>query len=137
MTLAFMALYSIVITEFISEAIGRRLLFPLLLAGLCSVLYWWFTELNGIGDLRYYIVVQFFPVVTIPIILLLFSSKYTSVAGYWVLLASYILAKIFEHFDAVIHQYLVYLSGHSIKHVIPAVGLYILLRHFKMRESRQ
>jgi len=133
MTLAFMALYSIIISEFISEAIGRLLFLPLLLAGLSSVLYWWFTELNGVGDLRYYILVQFFPVLTIPIILLSFKSKYGSAAGYWALLVSYILAKLFEHYDAPIHQYLLYLSGHSIKHVLPAVGLYLLLKYYKAR----
>jgi hypothetical protein len=135
MTMAFMALYSIIICEFISERIGRLLLVPFLLAGLSSVLYWWFTEFQGRGDLRFYVLVQFFPIVTIPIILLLFKSKYSSTSGYWVLLGSYVLAKLFEHYDTQIQQYLVYISGHSIKHVFPAIGLYLLLSHYKSRRA--
>ena len=42
-----------------------RLLGPLLLAGLGSVVYWHWTELRGVGDLRPYAAVQFFPILTI------------------------------------------------------------------------
>jgi len=44
MTMAFMALYSIIISEFVSPATGRRLLWPLLALGAFSVLYWAYTE---------------------------------------------------------------------------------------------
>lgn len=133
MTLAFMALYSIIISEFVSEEKGKSLLFPLVFFGLCSVLYWWYTEQHEVGDLRYYAVVQFFPIFTIPIILLFFKSKYTSASGYWVLLGFYIIAKLFEHFDTQVHQSLMFVSGHSIKHVLPAIGLYILMENYRSR----
>ena len=67
MTVAFMALYSIIISEFVSVKAGRLLLFPLIIIGVCSVIYWQFTEVSGAGDLRFYAVVQFFPILTIPI----------------------------------------------------------------------
>ena len=133
MTLAFMALYSVIIGEFISEKWGRRLLVPLLCAGVFSVVYWSFTESRGMGDLRFYAVIQFFPIVTIPIMLLCFKAKFTAISGYWVLIGTYIAAKLFEHFDMLVYQALVFVSGHSIKHILPAIGLYFLLKTYSVR----
>lgn len=134
MTIAFMGLVSIIVSEFISIRLGRMLLFPLLTFGIFSVLYWHYTELEGVGDLRFYIYVQFFPIVAIPIILLLFRPRFTHLACYWWLMATYVLAKLFEHFDYFIHQTTGLLSGHSIKHLAAAVGLYILLKGYKFRQ---
>ncbi len=130
MTFAFMGLFSIIIGEYISEKKARLLLFPLLIVGILSVLYWWYSESQGSGDLRYYIVVQFFPIITIPIILLFFKSQYNNKLAYWILLTSYIAAKFFEYFDFEIHQTLIFISGHSIKHIIPCIGIYILLKSY-------
>jgi len=135
MTITFMGLYSVIIGEFISENKGRLLLLPLIITGVLSVLYWWYTESQGVGDLRYYAVVQFFPILTIPIILLFFRSNYSSISGYWFLLAMYIAAKLFEHFDSEIHEILVVISGHSIKHIVPAIGMYYLLKSYTSKNN--
>lgn len=134
MTIAFMGLISIVISEFISVSAGKILLFPLLILGLSSVGYWHVTEMNGTGDLRFYIMVQFFPMLAIPIILLTFTSRLTHSSAYWWLLLAYFIAKILEHFDAQIHDVLVVISGHSLKHISAAVGLYILLNSYAHRK---
>ncbi len=42
-----------------------------------SVWYWHFTESQGRGDLRPYIVVQFLPMLLIPAILLLFPARFS------------------------------------------------------------
>jgi len=133
MTIAFMGLFSIVISEFISIKLGKALLVPLLGLGLFSVIYWHITETNGQGDLRYYAIVQFFPVLAIPIILLTHKSSFNIVSGYWWLLVAYIAAKLFEHYDAAIHGMLSMVSGHSIKHVAAAIGVAILLRSYGSR----
>lgn len=133
MTMAFMAFYSLIISEFVSEKLGAKCLIPFTVAGIFSVLYWWYTESHGVGDLRYYLVVQFLPILTIPIMLTFFKSKYNHVRGYWLLLASYIAAKIVELLDHQIHSYLSVISGHSIKHVLPAIGLYLLIRSYRKR----
>ncbi len=133
MTIAFMGFFSIIISEYVSEYWGRRLLIPLLIIGIGSVVYWWVTESQGAGDLRYYAVVQFFPILCIPIMLLCYSPRYTHVSGYWLLLATYAAAKLFETFDSQIHSTLVVISGHSIKHVFPAIGLYLLIRSYRQR----
>jgi len=134
MTVAFMALFSLIISEFTSPRLGKLSLWPLIVFGVSSVLYWHVTESNGEGDLRFYVLVQFLPMLVIPLILVLFKSTFTNVRGYWYLLCAYALAKAFEHFDQVIHNSLVFLSGHSVKHVIAALGVLLLLNTYNTRK---
>lgn len=133
MTVAFMALFSIIIGEFISVRAGKVLLFPLVLAGIISVVYWYFTEIGGVGDLRYYAVVQFLPIFVIPVILISFRVRYTNVVAYGGLILAYLGAKLFEYFDGQVFNLIGYLSGHSIKHIVAALGLYILLTSYRHR----
>lgn len=122
MTLGFMSIFSIIISEFINHKAGKRLLFPLLFLGLLSILVWKFTR-----DLRLYILIQFFPTFAIPIILLFFKPTNKLTFGYWALLLSYIIAKILEYYDGVVYSYLIFISGHTLKHLVIAFGMIILL----------
>ena len=133
MTIAFMSLCAIIISEFVSERWGKWLLLPLLFLGLASVVYWQITEERGAGDLRFYAVVQFFPMLAMPVILLCGRSAFNAVKGYWLLLVMYLLAKLCEHFDAPIHQFMIVVSGHSIKHVLSALGVFCLLLSYRQR----
>jgi len=133
MTIAFMALFSIIISEFLSLKIGKSLLLPLLFLGMGSVLYWFMGELSGAGDLRLYALVQFLPIIIMPIILFFFPSTFSLTRGYWYLMFCYVLAKFFEQFDSEVYEVLGFISGHSIKHMVAAFGLYILLRSFENR----
>lgn len=135
MAIAFMSLFSIIISEFISSQYGKLLLWPLVIFGAFSVIYWQFTELTGKGDLRLYLLVQFLPLLVIPLILLFFKSNYTNVTGYWFLLLAYAIAKALEHFDSQIYNIFIVISGHSIKHIVAAFGIYLLLISFKSREQ--
>jgi len=91
---------------------------------LFSVLYWKF---GATQDLRMYILVQFYPILIIPILLFFFKNPQQKTAGYWFLLLAYVIAKFFEYFDAEIHHFLKIISGHSLKHIMVAFGLYVLL----------
>ena len=133
MTIAFMALFAIVISEFISIKTGKQFLFPLLILGLFSVLYWFFSEMNGYGDLRLYILIQFLPILIIPIVLISFPSLFSHIKGYWLLLLCYVLAKLLEHFDMQIFTTLSFISGHSLKHIVAALGIFLLLRSYEER----
>jgi hypothetical protein len=133
MTIAFMALFSIIISEFISIRSGKALLLPLILAGILSVLYWHLSEIRGAGDLRFYALVQFYPMLAIPVILFCFRSSCTHVQAYWWLLLLYIIAKLFEHFDGEVYNVLGFISGHSLKHLTAALGMYVLLVFYQMR----
>jgi hypothetical protein len=134
MTIAFMALFAIIIGEHISLRASRLLLWPLLFAGIGSVLYWHLSEGWGDGDLRLYALVQFYPMLAIPIMLVFFRSRCTHVYAYWLLLLSYIIAKLFEHFDVAVYAILGgIISGHSLKHLFAALGMYILLHFYGKR----
>jgi hypothetical protein len=137
MTIAFMALCSIIIGEFTSSRLSSILLVPLVLFGILSVLYWHWTEAAGHGDLRPYVLVQFLPMLTIPVILLCFNSVFNRVSGYWLLLSAYVIAKLFEHFDREILGATDFFSGHSLKHIAAAVGIYILLLSFVRRRRTE
>lgn len=133
MTIVFMSLFAIVIAERISLSAGRRL-FPLLLAaGIGSVVYWRQGEVHAVGDLRFYGLVQFFPLVAIPLMLLLFPPRYTRAADLIVALGWYVLAKIFEFLDARIFAWGGLVSGHTLKHLTSAVAMYWIVRMLKRR----
>lgn len=135
MTIAFMALFAIVIAEFISKKLAQYLLWPLIIIGAFSVLYWSHTESLGRGDLRFYVLVQLLPIITIPLSLLLFKPTFTTTSGYWLLLASYICAKLLELYDDAIYATFSIISGHSLKHIIAALGVLLLLRAFNNRTA--
>lgn len=130
MTIVFMTLFSIIISEFVSERLGRLFLIPSILIGLSSIVYWVF---GSDHDLRLYVLVQFYPLIAIAIILIFFKSKYNKSNRYLILLLTYLFAKIFESFDHEIHEFLGVISGHSLKHIIAAIGLYVLLDSYKKR----
>lgn len=134
MSIAFMALFSIVIGEFIGGKEAKMALYPLVILGISSVVYWAYTESIGNGDLRFYIFVQFFPLIIIPLLLLKFHSEFTLPEAYWYLLGTYIFAKIFEYYDAEIYTLLGFISGHSLKHLVAGLGLFILVQSFISRQ---
>jgi len=130
MTIGFAGLFSIIVGEFVSVRAARRILVPLLLIGYASVEYWVFTESRGAGDLRPYAVVQFLPMLLIPIILATRKPAIGATKYYWIMLLFYVVAKVFEQLDVIIYSLGGVLSGHSIKHLFaaltPATVLYAL-----------
>lgn len=122
MTIAFMAFFSVIVSEYLSIALGPRLLWPLVCVGILSVVYWSYTEGLGKGDLRPYALVQFLPGLLIPMVLLMFRSAFSSNRYIWAMLSTYVLAKAAEALDEPIFAILGYLSGHSLKHLIASVG---------------
>ncbi len=133
MTTVFMSLFAAVIAERISIRAGQRLLPPLLAAGIGSVVYSQMRELTGGGDLRFYFLVQFFPLLAIPLMLLLFPPKYTRSGGLFWLVGLYALAKIFELLDAQLFAQGGFVSGHTLKHLLSAMAAYEILRMLKSR----
>ena len=139
MTIAFMSLLSATIAESIDLKTGRRLLFPLLIIGVGSVLLWHFTELKDAGDLRLYGLVQFYPILLIPLILMLFPSSQNKSALQPLMMAViwYIIAKILEHFDKQIYSLGEVVSGHSLKHLAAAFATWYLVLLFIKKHVNQ
>ena len=132
MTIAFMALLASVIGERVSRRAGARALWPLLIVGAGSTLYWHLGELRGAGDLRPYGLVQFGSMVLVPLILLLFPARYTGTPDLWMSLGWYGLAKVFEYFDHGLLR-LTAVSGHTWKHLASAASAYWILRMLERR----
>ena len=75
MSVGFMALISLVFADRVSGVLAKRLLWPLVAVGVASVFYWAWTEQRGAGDLRPYALVQFLPIVLMPLLLLMFPGS--------------------------------------------------------------
>jgi hypothetical protein len=134
MTIAFMALFSAIVGEYISTQLARKLFAPLLIFGAASVIYWYVTELNGHGDLRAYVLVQFLPVLLIPLILWLFESKLNNGKYIWGIIGAYAASKLMELFDAGLYGAFGLISGHSLKHLTAAFGA--LIFYWALKERR-
>lgn len=123
MTTAFMGFFAALVSERVAPAFSRYALVPLLAFGAASVLYWYFTERAGAGDLRPYILVQGLPVILTPIVLLLFPGERRGTRYLVLAVAAYGAAKLFETFDDHVYESLNELfSGHSIKHLLAAAS---------------
>jgi hypothetical protein len=119
-----MALFSMVVRDRVSENIGDLILWPLVVAGVASVGFWYWTELSGRGDLRPYVVIQFLPMLLIPMMLIMYAGRAMRTSWLWATLGAYALAKLAEHFDVLIYSSIQVLSGHSIKHVLGALAVF-------------
>jgi hypothetical protein len=135
MTLAFMAIFSMVVSDRVSEKLGARLLWPLALLGVASVTYWYWTEVQGRGDLRPYVIVQFLPMLIIPMLLLLYSGNRMLTAFLWATLLTYALAKVAEYFDPAIFAWLGFWSGHTVKHLLSALAVLWVVLCFRPAHS--
>lgn len=134
MTLGFMGLLAGIVGERIGERAYRLLLWPLLGIGVASVLYWYASEFRGAGDLRLYGLVQFFPLLLIPLLMALYQPRYTGGRWIFVALGAYGLAKLLEHYDREIYDTLGFVSGHPLKHLAAAAGCWALLHMFSRRQ---
>ena len=129
MVIGFMALFVSLVSEFIHPRFEVILLIPMCMLGIASVIYWHFTD-----DLRFYAWVQFFPLLYIPIVFLLYRQRSTYQSYLFAALGLYILAKVAEVFDksffSMTHQNV---SGHSLKHLLSILAVYIL--YLRLRRS--
>lgn len=120
MTVAFMAFFAILVGEQLRPDWGRRCLLPLVVLGMASVAIWMAT-----ADLRAYAFVQFVPALLAPLLLLRHRSRLGGVGAIWLVLASYVLAKLLEAGDAGLYARLGF-AGHPLKHAVAAAGILVL-----------
>ena len=135
MTVAFMTLLSAVIADRISWVAGRALLWPLVVAGIASIAWWLRTEMAGAGDLRPYALVQFLPMLLIPLVLLSWRGTGLSSRWVWMGVGAYALAKVAEHFDAAIFA-ATGMGGHALKHLLAALAAWWIVRAFQGAPAR-
>ena len=130
-TMIAMSLVSIVLMEKTGVQTAIRLLGPLLVLGVGSVVYWRWT-----GDLRFYGFVQFYPVLFVPLVLYLFSKPFPAIGELVRLVICYGLAKFFEWKDVEVFSITGgMVSGHTLKHLLAALGVWWIVRMLRKRRK--
>jgi hypothetical protein len=117
----FPTVFAVAIGDRVSVAAGRRLLAPLVLGAIASVLWWQRTD-----DLRAYALAQFLPMVLLPLMLLLLPGHRPAaplVAG----IALYAAAKLAEAGDHALFALGGVVSGHTLKHLMSAAGAVLIV----------
>lgn len=132
MTVAFMGLFAALLEEYVSPRIGRYVLIPAVATGLVSIVWWRHT-----GDLRLYAWVQFMPLLIIPVAFLLFRPRFTHQHYLLYALGMYVLAKVAELYDRQFFAWTAQsVSGHSLKHLLAALGVFFVYRMLAQRRAR-
>jgi hypothetical protein len=132
-SLAMMSWLAAIICERVNLAAGLRLLPLMYTAGLASAIYWGWSESNGIGDLRPYGVIQFYPMVLIPLMLWLYPARYSGDGDILTVLGLYLLALLCDFTDHQIAALTGMVSGHTVKHAIAALAVYWVVIRLRRR----
>ena len=132
MTFGFMGLFAACLAERINLRAGQVLLWPMVVLGILSVVYWQRT-----GDLRPYVLVQFYSLIAIAILVGLFAPRYTRGKDVFIAIGFYALAKVLETYDAAVYATLRIVSGHTLKHIAAAVASLVLLRMLYKRKRME
>ena len=100
MTIAFVSFFAATAMERVDLKVGLSLLIPFLIFGVFSVAYWYAGDLRGAGDLRFYVDVQYYPLLAMPLIVILFPPRYLPDRWIFGVILLYALSKAFELQDA-------------------------------------
>ena len=134
MSLIFMSFFSWIIYDRIHQSKGFLLFIVLNILGISTVLYWIYTELKCEGDLRWYAMVQFFPILAIPLLLWFYKSSFKHEREIIPIFAFFGIAKLAENYDAQIQAWLAdVISGHTLKHVLMAAAGYYIVKMIRRR----
>lgn len=136
MMLAFMVWFAAIVGERVSPRVGLRLLPLFLAAGLGSVAWWGWSEARGIGDLRFYLLVQFIPVLLVPLLLRLYPPRYSGDRAILAVIGLYLLSLLFDLGDRAVFGFSGgRVSGHTLKHVLAAAAVLVVALHLRRRRA--
>jgi hypothetical protein len=136
MMLAFMAWFAAIVGERVSPRAGLRLLPLFLAAGLGSVAWWGWSEMRGIGDLRFYLLMQLYPMLLIPLLLWFYPPRYSGDRAILAVIGLYLLALLFDLGDRPVFGLTGgWLSGHTLKHVIAAAAVLVVALYLRRRRA--
>lgn len=133
-SLAMASWFSAILCERVSISAGLRLLPLLYAAGLGSVVYWGWSEMNGNGDLRAYGLIQLYPMLLIPLLLWLYPARYSGDRHILIVIVLYVLALACDFMDHAIASLSGLVSGHTMKHMIAALAVYWVLLGLRLRK---
>ena len=132
-SLAMASWFAAILCERVSVSAGLRMLPLLYTAGLGSVVYWGWSEMNGQGDMRAYGLVQLYPMLLIPLLLWLYPARYSSDRNILIVIALYVLALVCDFMDQPIAAVTGLVSGHTVKHAVAALAMYWVLVGLRRR----
>lgn len=134
MALAFMAWLAALLGERLGLRAGRVLLLPLMAAGLGAVAYWHWSETQGAGDLRPWLLVQLLPIVLVPALLWRCPARYSRGRDMLIVIALYLVALLLDWSDrAVFALSGGLIGGHALKHLVAALAVALVARHLQQR----
>ena len=136
MTLAFMPLLAATIVDRVDARTRLRLLVPLTVMGFASVAWWRVSAWLGVEDLRHYLAVQFGSIATVLLLAALLPSRYPRGGYIYAVFALYALARAAEIADGWLFGLGAVLSGHSLKHLLAALGALLVLHMLVLRAGQ-
>jgi hypothetical protein len=102
-----------------------RSFFPLVMfvaSGVASVMWWSVTDYDGKGDLRWYLMFQFLPLLLIPIWHSIYPTPKRTRWLFAIALLIYVVAKAAEIHDHAIYTWSGFITGHTLKHLLASVA---------------
>ena len=134
--IAFAYLLSIALAESIHPRLGKWASLVLLPYAILSVLYWWWSEQAGAGDLRPYLLLQGYGLLLLPLLYALYRGHYNRRGYMHITVLLYLLAMLSEWLDTQILELSGFISGHTLKHLLVALSIYSLIRMLQRRQPR-
>ena len=136
MMLTFMAWLSAIVAERVSLAAGLRLLPFAVAAGLAAATWWGVSEARGAGDLRPYLLMQLYPALLVPLLLVLYPPRYSGDRAILAVIGLYLAAFLFDLGDRPVFALTGGLvGGHAIKHALAALAIAAVARHLRRRRA--
>lgn len=109
----------------INRTIGYKAFFILNIIGVFTVIYWIVSENAGRGDLRWYGMAQFSPIIAIPLMLILYKPSFNPSKEVILIFLFFGLARLTEMLDQQVYHFLNnIISGHSLKHLFMVAAAY-------------
>ena len=136
--ISFMALFTAFVGELVSGALARKILLPLVGLGASGVVYWGISEHFMHGDMRFYLLTQYLPLILLPVMLVKYKWQYSHQYSCIFIFLFYALAKFSEVYDQPILELTGVISGHTVKHLLSALAgywVYWLLKNRKANMS--
>jgi len=136
MALAFMAWLSAVIAERVGARVGLALLIPLCAIGQAAVIYWTWSETQGAGDLRPWLLVQLMPILLVPLLLWRYPPRYSHGRITLVVVGLYLVALLFDLGDRAVFAFTDgIIGGHALKHAVAALAAWLVAHHLHRRRA--
>lgn len=128
-TIAFLVLFPAILADRIDLKAGVHIASAALPAGVAALVYWLWSESIGAGDLRFYGLVQAYPLLCLLVVpWLLPAARYSQTRYIYSMLVLYGVAKVLELFDEQVLTLTGQLiSGHSLKHLVAAAACLVVV----------